>query len=149
MNKKSQFTKIFFQAILDLKDTGTYNIMMEEKSRQTDVSYALPNPKDKTLGYKKLAFLFAVLGSGTLISLLVAFFEFLGKLYLERQNSTTTIDEQNSIDDRINQILDDMSNYEAEDALLRILQQRVKRINKIYISKRQEEFFDLTTSPKF
>ena len=149
MNKKSQFTKIFFQAILDLKDTGTYNIMMEGKSRHTDQSYALPNLKDKTLGYKKLAFLFAVLGSGTFISLLVAFFEFLAKLYLERQNSMTTINEQNSIDDRINKILDDLSNGEAEDALLRILQQRVKRINKMYVSNRQEEFFDLTSSPKF
>ena len=149
MNKKSQFTKIFFQAILDLKDTGTYNIMKGEQSRHTDQSYVLPNPKNKTLGYKKLAFLFAVLGSGTFISLLVAFFEFLAKLYLERQNSMTTINEQNSIDDQINKILDDLSNGEAEDALLRILQQRVKRINKMYVSNRQEEFFDLTSSPKF
>ena len=131
MNKKSQFTKIFFQAILDLKDTGTYNIMMEEKSRQTDQSYALPNPTDKTLGYKKLAFLFAALASGTIISLFVVFLENIAKLYLEKHQSTSTTihTKQNSIDDRINEILEDMSNSETEETFQRILQQRVKRFN--------------------
>ena len=147
MNKKSQFTKIFSQGILEMKETGTVEIMYGKRVHQMEDN--LPKPKEKSLGYKKLAFLFAVLGSGTFISLLVAFFEFLAKLYLERQNSMTTINEQNSIDDQINKILDDLSNGEAEDALLRILQQRVKRINKMYVSNRQEEFFDLTSSPKF
>ena len=146
MNKNSQFTRIFFQAILEMHDTGALDIMSGKRFHQMNNQ---PKPKEKSLGYKKLAFLFAVLGSGTFISLLVAFFEFLAKLYLERQNSMTTINEQNSIDDQINKILDDLSNGEAEDALLRILQQRVKRINKMYVSNRQEEFFDLTSSPKF
>ena len=127
MNKKSQFTKIFSQAILDMKDTGTLDIMYREKSHQMDQSYNLKNPKEKSLGYKKLAFLFAVLASGTFISLFVAFLECIAKLYLKKQNSTLTIHEQNSIDDRINEILDDMSNSENEKTLQRILQQRIKR----------------------
>ena len=131
MNKKSQFTKIFFQAILDLKDTGTYNIMMEEKSRHTNQSYALPNLKNKTLGYKKLAFLFAALASGTIISLFVVFLENIAKLYLEKHQSTSTTihTKQNSIDDCINEILEDMSNSETEETFRRILQQRIKRFN--------------------
>ena len=131
MNKKSQFTKIFFQAILDLKDTGTYNIMIGEKSRHTDQSYVLPNPKNKTLGYKKLAFLFAALASGTIISLFVVFLENIAKLYLEKHQSTSTTihTKQNSIDDRINEILEDMSNSETEETFRRILQQRIKRFN--------------------
>ena len=149
MNKRSQFKKIFSQAILDMKHTGKLDIFKAVKHHGQSRSCNQPESKEKSLGYEKLAFLFAVLGSGTFISLLVAFFEFLAKLYLERQNSMTTINEQNSIDDRINKILDDLSNGEAEDALLRILQQRVKRINKMYVSNRQEEFFDLTSSPKF
>ena len=131
MNKKSQFTKIFFQAILDLKDTGTYNIMKGEQSRHTDQSYVLPNPKNKTLGYKKLAFLFAALASGTIISLFVVFLENIAKLYLEKHQSTSTTihTKQNSIDDRINEILEDMSNSETEETFRRILQQRIKRFN--------------------
>ena len=105
MNKKSQFTKIFFKAILDLKDSGTWDIMNGGKSRQMDQSYNLKdlilgllgykNGMEKALGYKKLAILFAVLGLGTFISLFVAFLEFITKMYFKKQNSTVTIHEQN------------------------------------------------------
>ena len=109
MNKKSQFTKIFFKAILDLKDSGTWDIMNGGKTRQMDQSYNLQDQKEKafwfgfgfgkgkekTLGYKKLAILFAVLGLGTFISLFVAFLEFITKMYFKKQNSTVTIHEQN------------------------------------------------------
>ena len=99
MNKKSQFTKIFFKAILDLKDSGTWDIMNGGKSRQMDQSYYLQEPKEKALGYKKLAILFAVLGLGTFISLFVAFLEFITKMYFKKQNSTVTIHEQNLLKD--------------------------------------------------
>ena len=147
MNKKSQFTKIFSQAILDLKNTGTWDIMNVEKSRQMDQSYNLPNQNEKALGYKKLAFLFAVLASGTFISLFVVFFEFIAKLYHKKQKSTITIHEQNSIDDSIHEILDDMSNDEFEKTFQRILQKRIKRFNTSYVSNmRQDNIFDLPRS---
>ena len=99
MNKKSQFTKIFFKAILDLKDSGTWDIMNGGKSRQMDQSYNLQDPKEKAMGYKKLAILFAVLGLGTFISLFVAFLEFITKMCFKKQNSTVTIHEQNLLKD--------------------------------------------------
>ena len=104
MNKKSQFTKIFFKAILDLKDSGTWDIMNGGKSRQMYQSYNLPDPRETAfgiLGYKKLAILFAVLGLGTFISLFVSFLEFITKMYFKRQNSTVTIHEQNLVKDMI------------------------------------------------
>ena len=52
MNKKSQFTKIFFKAILDLKDSGTWDIMNGGKSRQMDQSYNLRDLILRLLGYK-------------------------------------------------------------------------------------------------
>ena len=79
INKRSQFTKIFSQAILDMKDTGRYDIFLRETSRQRNQSCNLPDQKEKPLGYTKLAFLFAILASGTFISLFIALFEFLGK----------------------------------------------------------------------
>ena len=145
MNKKSQFTRIFSQAILDMKDTGTLDIMYGENSLHMDQSFNLPNRKAKSLGYKKLAFLFALLVSGTFISLFVAFFEFIAKLYLKKQKSAKTIQEQNSIDDRINEILDDVSNGEFEKTFQRILQQQhIKRFKTSYVSNRLSNQHDTT-----
>ena len=131
MNKKSQFTKIFSQGILEMKETGTVEIMYGKRVHQMEDN--LPKPKEKSLGYKKLAFLFAALasGSGTIISLFVVFLENIAKLYLEKHQSTSTTihTKQNSIDDCINEILEDMSNSETEETFRRILQQRIKRFN--------------------
>ena len=65
--------------------------------------------------------------SGTFISLFVAFFELITKLFLKQQNSDKTVHKKNSIDNYINQILDDVSNSEFEKILQRILQQRINR----------------------
>ena len=143
MNKKSQFTKIFSQAILDMKDTGTMDIIFGENSHELHHSHNLPNPKEKSLGYKKLAFLFAVLAIGTFISLFIAFLEFIAKMCHKKQKSTITTHEKNSIDDCINEILDDMSIRETEQTFQRILQQRIKRFKLRYVSNGQDNIFDL------
>ena len=124
MFKRSQFTKIFSQAILDMKDSGRFDIFLGEASRQRDQSCNLPDPKEKPLGYTKLAFLFAVLASGTFISLFIVLFEFLGKKHQIQKNKkyTTTINERNPIDEHIKEILDDMSKDEIEKTFERILQ---------------------------
>ena len=129
MNKKSQFTKIFSRAILEMKEAGIMEIMYGKRFHQMEDN--LPKPKEKSLGYKKLAFLFAALASGTIISLFVVFLENIAKLYIEKHQSTSTTihTKQNSIDDRINEILEDMSNSETEETFQRILQQRIKRFN--------------------
>ena len=107
INKRSQFTKIFSQAILDMKDTGRYDIFLRETSRQRNQSCNLPDQMEKPLGYTKLAFLFAILASGTFISLFIALFEFLGKKYQiqKKDKYTTTIHERNSMDESIKEIL--------------------------------------------
>ena len=124
MNKKSHFTKIFSQAILDMKDTGRYDIFLGEASHKRDQSCNLPDPKEKPLGYEKLAFLFAVLASGTLISLFIVLFEFFGKKHQiqKKEKYTTTIHERNSMDESIKEILNDMSKDEIEKTFERILQ---------------------------
>ena len=129
MNKKSQFTKIFSQGILEMKEAGTVEIMYRKRIHQMEDN--LPKPKEKSLGYRKLAFLFAALASGTIISLFVVFLENIAKLYLEKHQSTSTTihTKQNSIDDRINEILEDMSKDETEVTFQRILQQRINRID--------------------
>ena len=122
MNKRSQFTKIFSQAILDMKETGILDIFVVEKYHQKDQSCNLLDQKEKPLGYKKLAFLFALLASGTFISLFLALFEFFSKMYqIRKKQKSTTIHERNSLDDHIKEILDDMSKDEIEKTFARIL----------------------------
>ena len=121
MNKKSQFIKIFSQAILDLKNTGTWDIMNVENSRQMDQSYSHQIPQEHPLGYKKLAFLFAVLASGTFISLFIALFEVFAKMYQiqKSQKPTTTNTETNPTEDNLRDILNNMS---KDEIIQRILQ---------------------------
>ena len=79
---------------------------------------------EKPLGYTKLAFLFAILASGTFISLFIALFEFFGKNHQiqKKEKYTTIIHERNSMDECIKEILNDMSKDEIEKTFQRILQ---------------------------
>ena len=126
INQRSQFIRIFSQAILDIKNTGRLDIFLEEKSRQRYQSCNLPDPKEKPLGYTKLAFLFVLLASGTFLSIFVALFEFFTRRYQiqKKQKSTsmiTTIHEGNPIDDHIKEIMNDMSIDDIEKTFQRIL----------------------------
>ena len=90
MNKKSQYTKIFSQAILDLKDNGRLDIFHGRRSSQNDqLCDLLPRDEEgKKLGFKKLAFLFVVLLSGIFMSIFVVLLEFLAKMILEKEKPT-------------------------------------------------------------
>ena len=125
MNKRSHYTKIFSRAISDRKVFGGFDRMIREYSQQMDqaCNLLLPDQKEKSLGYKKLASLFALLASGTLMSLLVALFEFFSKMCQIQKNQklTPTIHEGNPIDN-IKEIINDMSKDEIEKTFKRILQ---------------------------
>ena len=120
MNKRSQFKKIFSQAILDMKHTGKLDIFKAVKHHGQSES-CQPDPMEKSLGYEKLAFLFAVMASGTFISLFIALFEVFTKMYQIQKNQkpTTTINEENPTDDNLRDILNNMS---KDEIIQRILQ---------------------------
>ena len=124
MNKRSQYTKIFSRAILDMKESGGFDIFLGETIRQMDQCHLQTDQKEKPLGYKKLASLFVLLASGTLMSLLVALFEFFSKMCQIQKNQklTPTIHEGNPIDNNIKEIISDMSKDEIEKTFKRILQ---------------------------
>ena len=122
MNKRSHYTKIFSRAISDRKVFGGFDRMIREYSQQMDQACdLLPDQKEKSLGYKKLASLFALLASGTLMSLLVALFEFFSKMYQIQKNQkpTTTNKETNPTEDNLRDILNNMS---KDEIIQRILQ---------------------------
>ena len=126
MNKRSHYTKIFSRAISDRKVFKGFDIYIKEYIQQMDqfCHLLLPDQKEKPLGYMKLASLFALLASGTLMSLLVALFEFFSKMCQIQKNQklTPTIDEGNPIDNNIKEIINDMSKDDIEKTFKRILQ---------------------------
>ena len=124
MNKNSQFTKIFSQAILELKDTGRLKIMNLENSRGHQ-SCDLPfQSKEKPMGYEKLACLFIIIVSGILISLFIVLFEYIAKRYLEKQNSPPPIEDY-GIDSHIEYFLESLSTDEKK-VFPRILQKYIE-----------------------
>ena len=126
MNKKSQFIKIFSQAILEAKDDGKLEIFQARKSQQNKQSCIPPDPTKKPLGFKKLAFLFVVLVSGIFISIFAILFEFIAKIYSEKHKIPTRFedDDINSENDHIEEIMNALSVEEAEKVLKRILKRQ-------------------------
>ena len=124
MNKKSQFIKIFSQAILEAKDDGKLEIFQARKSQQNKQSFILPDPKQKSLGFKKLALLFIVLVSGIFISIFVVLIEFISKIYSEKHKIPTRFedDDINSENDHIEEFLEALS----VEVLQRILERRME-----------------------
>ena len=127
MNKESQFTKIFSQAILDMKANGRLEIFQARKSQQNKQSCILPDPTKKPLGFKKFAFLFVVLISGIFISIFVVLFEFIAKVYSEKQKLTKMFEnhEINSENDDIDEFLEALSVEETEKVLQKILKRKM------------------------
>ena len=132
MNKESQFTKIFSQAILDMKANGRLEIFQARKSQQNKQSCIPPDPTKKPLGFKKLAFLFVVLISGIFISIFVVLFEFIAKIYSEKQKLTTMYEnyEINSENDDINKFLEALSVEQTEKVFQRILKRKMNTSNR-------------------
>ena len=132
MNKNSQFTKIFSQALLDMKGNGMLEKFQARKSQQKKQSCIPPDPTKKPLGFKKLAFLFVVLVSGIFISIFVVFFEFMAKIYSDKQKITTfgttkiKDDEINPENDCIESFLETLSDEETKKVFQRILKRHMK-----------------------
>ena len=132
MNKKSQFTKFFGQAILDMKDTGRLDIFLQEKSLHRHQSCDQPELYQKRpLGYEKLTFLFVILMSGISTSLFIILFECISKRYSAKPKSIAAIwnHEINPVNDHIEEFLEGLSAEEIEKAFQRIVQKRIKKSN--------------------
>ena len=124
MNKKSQFTKIFSQALLDMKDNGRLEIF-QARNKQSCIT---PDTTKKSLGFKKLAFLFVVLVSGIIVSIVVIFFEFIVKICSEKQKTPTKFEvyEMNSENDHNEEFLEALSVKETRKVFQRIVQKHIK-----------------------
>ena len=73
MRRKSEFTRLFANALMDIKERGDIDILVEKFHDKCTDNTKMPG--EKPLGYEKLTFLFIILISGFILSLFVISFE--------------------------------------------------------------------------
>ena len=89
MRKQSEFTRIFGQAMLDIKDSGLIDLLVEKYRHRctTSENSNTMTPSQKPLGYEKLSLLFLVLISGFVLSIFVIFFEWIAQKIQKKDDS--------------------------------------------------------------
>ena len=129
MRKQSEFTRIFGQAMLDIKDSGLIDLLVEKYRHRctTSENSNTMNPSQKPLGYEKLSLLFLILISGFILSIFVIFFEWITQNIQKKHDSV--IENQDLklsiISEVIEKNLWGLSANETENIFQRILQKRM------------------------
>ena len=130
MRKQSEFTRIFGQAMLDIKDSGLIDLLVEKYRHRctTSENSNTMKPSHKPLGYEKLSLLFLVLISGFVLSIFVIFFEWIAQKIQKKHDSVTEEDQDlklSIITKEIEENLRGLSTNETENIFQRILQKRM------------------------
>ena len=85
MKKGSQFTRFFSHKMKRIDVTGNLDIL---KKRYSGQKACKTQVNEKPLGYEKLTFLFLMLISGWIMSILVVFFEYMIQTKKNKQELT-------------------------------------------------------------
>ena len=129
MRKQSEFTRIFGQAMLDIKDSGLIDLIVEKYRHRctTSENSNTMNTSKKPLGYEKLSLLFLVLISGYILSLSVIFCEWIAQKIQKKHNSVSKDRDLKLtiIAEEIEENLRGLSTEETENILHRILQRHM------------------------
>ena len=129
MRKQSEFTRIFGRAILDMKEGGLIDLIVEKYRHRctTSENSNTMNTSQKPLGYEKLSLLFLVLISGYILSLSVIFFEWIAQKIQKKHNSVSKDRDLKLtiIAEEIEENLRGLSTEETENILHRILQRHM------------------------
>ena len=129
MRKQAEFTRIFGQAMLDIKDSGLIDLLVEKYRHRctTSENSNTMNPFQKPLGYEKLSLLFLVLISGFVLSIFVIFFEWIAQKIQKKHNYVTEDQDLklSIIAKEIEENLRGLSTNETENIFQRILQKRM------------------------
>ena len=91
MRKRSEFTRILGRAMLDMKEGGLIDLIVEKYRHRctTSENSNNMNTSQKPLGYEKLSLLFLVLISGYILSLSVIFCEWIAQKIQKKHNSVS------------------------------------------------------------
>ena len=130
LKKNSEFTRFFRSAIIRLRTTGQFDVLMKRKlglGRSCN-QHANENP----IGYEKSTILFTLLISGIISSLIFLLCEYIAA----KHDSTASVEIQTTtkMDEKIEYILNGLSDTEKEN-IYKKLQENKKQSNIQSLSK--------------
>ena len=76
MRKNSQYTKFFSTVLFDIVSSGQWNFILNRESVATTSCKSSSDLEIQPLGFEKLAFIFVILVSGIIFSLVIILMEF-------------------------------------------------------------------------
>ena len=126
MKKGSQFTRIFAQEIRRLETTGNNDLIKKRYSGSKECKAPL---KEKPLGFEKSSFLFVMLMSGSILSILVLLLEYANQPKKKLQEITTKDMKISLIEEKVYEYIDGfgLSNLETENILRNLYQKHIKK----------------------
>ena len=118
MKKGSQFTRIFTHEMKKLQTTGNLDLL---KKRYMGPQICKPLLKEKPLGYEKLSFLFVMLISSCILSIIIVFLEYMTQTKKKDYGITSKAKE---VEEMIGEILEvqGLPNQETKNVLVSLLQ---------------------------
>ena len=129
LKKHSEFTRFFRIAIIRLKTTGQFDILMK---RKVGIGHHRCNhlPTEKPIGYEKVIILFKILISGIFLSLMSVLCEYIAQRCLAAKKEAASVDYQETtkMNEKIEYILNGLSDTEREN-IYKKLQQNKKKPN--------------------
>lgn len=123
MRKNSQYTKFFSKVIYEIMNAGLWNYILSKDSLTTTSCMSSSDLKIKPLGFEKFAFIFVILVSGILSSLVIILVEFKipKHIYSKMLHQDTEEEHQEKIKERILILLKDSPKIQRVNILKKIL----------------------------
>ena len=125
MKKGSQYTRFFTQEMRRLTTTG--NIDFLKKRYYAPVQSCKSLLKEKSLGYEKLSFLFAILLFGCIVSILFVVLEYMIQSKKMKGKLKANEKEISFLERKFGEYLEGLSDEETENILSRLNQRHFKK----------------------
>ena len=122
MRKNSQYTKFFSTVLFDIVSSGQWNFIQNRESVATTSCKSSSDLEIEPIGFEKLAFIFVILVSGIIFSLVIIHMEFKipKRIYSKIIHQDTEEEHQEKLEKRIQILLKDSSKIQREHILKKL-----------------------------
>ena len=123
MRKNSQYTKFFSTVLFDTVSSGQWNFILNRYSVATISCKSSSDLEIEPIGFEKLAFIFVILVSGIIFSLVIILMEFKipKRIYSKMIHQDTEEEHQEKLKERIQILLKDSPKIQRENILKDLL----------------------------
>ena len=123
MRKNSQYTKFFSTVLFDIVSSGQWNFIQNRESVATTSCKSSSDLEIEPIGFEKLAFIFVILVSGIIFSLVIILMEFKipKHIYSKMIHQDTGEKCQEKLKKRIQRLLKDSPKIQRENILKDLL----------------------------